>query len=137
PSGQVMVAIDSGRADGTLVTNRSVYIGPHTFGGIRWVLSDGRLVEHRYRTGGKVFDQEFDAAPEGKDRFGFLSIGLNPRSRDLPPCEDTEEGSVLVGVGGNGMAGGRRRIPFMGAALIGGATLEVDGKVVASGGRIR
>jgi leucyl aminopeptidase (aminopeptidase T) len=137
PTGQVVVALDAGDANGTLVSNRAVYIGPNKFAGIRWVFSNGRLVEHACETGGTVFRKQFDAAPEGRDRLGYLSVGLNPKARDLPPCEDTEEGALLVGIGANAFAGGRLRIPFQGYAMIGESTIEVDGRTIASAGRIR
>jgi leucyl aminopeptidase (aminopeptidase T) len=137
PSGQVMVGLDAREAEGTLVTNRPVFIGPNTFAGIKWVFSKGRLVEQTCQTGGKVFQEQFDSAPKGRDRLGYVSIGLNPKARELAPCEDTEEGSVLVGIGGNGFAGGRIKIPFQAFALVGDASIEVDGKVIANDGRVR
>jgi leucyl aminopeptidase (aminopeptidase T) len=137
PSGQVVVGLDDCEAEGTLVSNRPVFMGPNTFSGIRWVFSQGRLVEHSCRTGGKVFQKQFDSAPEGRDRAGYLSIGLNPKARELAPCEDTEEGSVLMGIGGNGFAGGRIRIPFQAFALVGEPSIEVDGRTIAHGGRVR
>jgi leucyl aminopeptidase (aminopeptidase T) len=137
PSGQVLVAVDGGDANGTFVSNRTVYLPPLKFAGFKWEISKGRLVKYACKTGGKHFRTEFAAAPEGKDRFGYFSIGLNPKSRDLPPCEDTEEGAIILGIGGNAFAGGRSRIPFQGFAMIGGATIQVDGRTIASAGTLR
>jgi leucyl aminopeptidase (aminopeptidase T) len=137
PSGQVMFSIDGSEPEGTVVSNRPVYIGPNKFGGMRWTFKDGQLTEQTCRLGGKPYLKQYKAAPKGKDQLGFLSIGLNPRSRELPPCEDTEEGAALIGIGNNGFAGGKIRIPFQGYALVGGPRIEVDGMTVASGGRVR
>jgi leucyl aminopeptidase (aminopeptidase T) len=137
PTGQVFVAWDGADANGTFVSNRTVYVGPNRFGGVRWVFRHGRLVKHSCATGGALFRKQYASAPKGKDRLGYLSIGLNAMGRDLPPCEDTEEGAAIVGIGGNAFAGGRNAIPFQGFALVGRPTIEVDGVTIASGGRIR
>jgi hypothetical protein len=52
------------------------------------------------------------------------------------PLEDTEEGAVLFGIGNNAFLGGRVAIPFQGYALLGGATVEVDGTPIAKSGRV-
>ncbi|MCI4349754.1 MAG: aminopeptidase, partial [Thermoplasmata archaeon] len=137
PTGQVFVAWDGGDASGTFVSNRSVYVGPYVFGGIRWSFAHGRLVQQSYATGGALFRKQYRAAPKGKDRLGYLSIGLNKMGRDLPPCEDTEEGAAILGIGSNTFAGGRNKVPFQGFALVGQPTIQVDGVTIASGGRIR
>jgi leucyl aminopeptidase (aminopeptidase T) len=137
PSGQVFVAIDRSAASGMFVSNRTIYLGPNKFDGMRWRFEDGKLVEHRTGTGRAIFEKNYRAAPKERDLLGYLSVGLNPKSRDLPPCEDTEAGSVLVGIGANGIAGGSIKIPFLGFGLLGGGTLTVDGTTLAKGGRIR
>jgi leucyl aminopeptidase (aminopeptidase T) len=138
PSGQLFAALDGADASGTFVSNRTVFDMAHydKFAGSRWTFDGGRLTKHSTTVGRDVFEKAFAAAPKGKDRIGYLTIGLNPEARELPPCEDTEEGAILVGVGGNAVAGGRSRNPFTGYALLGGGTLTVDGKPIARGGRI-
>jgi len=138
PSGQLFAALDREDASGTFVSNRPVFDMAHydKFAGSKWTIQEGRLTQHSISVGRDVFEKTFAAAPKGKDQIGYLSIGLNPEARELPPCEDTEEGAILVGVGGNAVAGGRIRIPFTGFALLGGGTLTVDGKPIARGGRI-
>jgi leucyl aminopeptidase (aminopeptidase T) len=138
PSGQVFVALDGCDASGTLVSNRPVYdMGRYEiFGGSRRNFEHGRLVRHSTGLGRAVFEKAFRAAPKGRDRIGYLSIGLNPLARELPPCEDCEEGAILVGIGGNGVAGGKSRIPFTSFAMLGGGTISVDGKALAEGGRL-
>ncbi len=136
PSGQILVALDRSRATGTFVSNRAVYLGPSRFSESSWRFENGRLVEQSIGEGREVFEAAYAAAPKGRDLLGYFSIGLNPASRDLPPVEDTEEGAILAGIGRNTMVGGRNRVPFQGYALLGEATLEVDGKVIADGGHL-
>ena len=136
PSGQVMTAVDRGAAEGTLVANRSVYIGTRRSGGDRWTFSGGRLVKHSTGEGSEYFEKAYAAAPKGRDVLGYFSIGLNPRARNLPPCEDTEEGAVLVGIGSNAFVGGSLRIPFQAYAMVGGATVTIDGAPIARNGHL-
>jgi leucyl aminopeptidase (aminopeptidase T) len=138
PSGQLFLPLDGCKVSGVLVSNRPVYdMGRYVkFDRCRWEIEDGRLGQHSTGVGGSVFEKAYRAAPKGRDRVSYLSIGLNPLARELPPCEDCEEGAVLVGIGGNGVAGGKNRNPFNGYAMLGGGTISVDGKAVARAGRI-
>ncbi|HZY71066.1 MAG TPA: hypothetical protein VFF67_08850 [Thermoplasmata archaeon] len=136
PSGQVFVAVDHAAAEGMFVSNRAVYYGPDAYDGYRWKFENGRLAEHSEGNGAKVFQEAYAKAPKGKDVLGYLSIGLNPKGRGVAPCEDTEEGAVLIGIGNNGIAGGKSKIPFQAFTMIGEATVDVDGKPLARGGRI-
>ncbi len=138
PSGQVHTATERSHATGSFVSNRTVYdMGRYErFANSRWTFDGGRLTERFTGVGRAAFERAFASAPQGRDRLNFVSVGLNPLSRELPPCEDTEEGAVLIGLGNNEVAGGRVRIPFTGYAMIGGATLTVDGEPIARGGRI-
>ena len=138
PSGQLFAALDGKDASGTFVSNRTVFdMGRYDkYAGSKWTFKDGRLTDHSTTVGHELFEKAFAAAPKGNDRLAYLSIGLNPEARDLPPCEDTEEGAILLGIGNNEVAGGRSRIPFTGYAMLGGGTLTVDGKPIARSGRI-
>jgi leucyl aminopeptidase (aminopeptidase T) len=138
PSGQVFAPLDGCDASGVLVSNRFVYdMGRYErFGESRWKFGGGRLIEGTTKVGRAVFEKAFRAAPKGKDRIGYLSIGLNPYAKDLPPCEDCEEGAILVGIGGNEVAGGKSKIPFTSFAMLGGGTISLDGVTLANSGRI-
>jgi leucyl aminopeptidase (aminopeptidase T) len=138
PSGQIFAILDGTKATGSLVSNRPVYnFGTYEkFDRARWTFEDGRLTSRAMAVGGKVFEKAFAAAPKGRDLLSYISIGLNPKAREVPPCEDTEEGAILVGVGGNAAFGGRSKIPFTGYAMVGGGLLEVDGVPIARGGRV-
>lgn len=138
PTGQVLAATDGSVAQGIFVGNRTVY---NFFTGLktsnaRWTFERGRLTEHRFAQGGPAFERAYRAAPQGRDRLSFLSVGLNPYGRDVPPCEDTEEGALLLGIGGNVAFGGKAKMMFQAHAMVAGATVEVDGVPLAKGGRI-
>ncbi|MFI5418678.1 MAG: hypothetical protein ACHQ2Y_07285 [Candidatus Lutacidiplasmatales archaeon] len=137
PSGQVMVALDASEATGNFVSNRAVYLGEQRYTGVRWTFDGGMLTAHSLKEGREAFEVPFAKAGKGKDQLGYLSIGLNPSARDLPPCEDAEEGSVLVGIGSNVFVGGKIRIPFQSYALVGEPQVEIDGMTVAERGRVR
>jgi aminopeptidase len=138
PTGLILSAVDQSQASGTIVGNRAVYdLG--TFersDGARWTLARGHLTEHAMGEGAAAFDKAFKRSKKGFDQLGYFSIGLNPASKGIPPAEDTEEGAVLLSVGNNELAGGRNKVPFRGYAMIGGATVEVDGRPIVRAGRI-
>ena len=136
PSGQVFAAIDGGRAEGTVVSNRGVYLNNVLFDGIKWTLSDGHLTARSIGAGRATFEKAFAKAPKGKDVLGLVSIGLNPAGKGLFPTEDCEEGAALLGIGNNGFVGGQIRIPFQGYAMVGDTDIEVDGTPIVRSGRV-
>lgn len=136
PSGQLFVTVDRSKAHGQFISNRPLYLGLEKFDGQKWTFEDGRLTEHEVGLGAKGWNAAFESAPKGKDRFSLLSFGLNPKARELAPVEDTEEGAVMAGIGGNAGFGGRVRLPFLAFSLLGEATIEVDGTPIVAGGKV-
>lgn len=136
PGGAVYVAVDEGSVSGRVVANRTSYPAKGPMVGGRWTFSEDRLNAFEYDSGGDRFQTAFDAAGTGKDRPGFLSIGLNPRIRIAPGLEDFERGTILLGIGANGAFGGKTKIPFQAWLGVAGAHLEVDGKTIVADGEI-
>jgi leucyl aminopeptidase (aminopeptidase T) len=129
PAGVVRVAVDESVADGTIVANRASYndIGMST-GGV-FVFRRGRLVRHHYDEGSQFFDQPFRSGGKGRDRPGYLAIGLNPKLHNTPQLEDREAGAVTVAVGGNSFyPGGKNKSGFSGIVVNVGAQVEIDGR---------
>lgn len=128
PSGMVRVALDETVAEGTIAANRASYYqdGKATGGVLRF--RRGRLVSAEFDHGEDRFKSEFKKGGKGRDRPGWMSIGLNPHMHDTPPDEDEELGAVTVSVGGNRNLGGNNPSPFFGWVVNGGATVEVDGR---------
>jgi leucyl aminopeptidase (aminopeptidase T) len=136
PGGAVYVALDEKFASGRLVSNRSSYPTKGALAGGRWTFVENQLGEYEYDSGGDRFKEAFDAAGPGKDRPGFLSIGLNPRIRVAPGLEDFERGTILFGIGANTAFGGKNRVGFQSWLALAGGHLEVDGTTVVADGEI-
>jgi leucyl aminopeptidase (aminopeptidase T) len=136
PGGAVYVALDEDFAAGEVVSNRTSYPTKGSLDGGRWTFAENRLAQFEYRAGGERFQEIYDAAGKGKDRPGFLSIGLNPKLRGAPGLEDFERGTVLLGVGGNASFGGKTKLPFQSWLTVAGAHVEVDGRTIVADGEI-
>lgn len=128
PSGALRVSLDETVAEGTFVGNRTCYYDDGMANGPTFHFSGGRLTEASFAEGGDRFDKGFQKGGSGRDRPGFLSIGLNPELHNTPQLEDGEAGAVLVSVGGNQYLGGKNRSPFFGWGVIAGSTVEIDGR---------
>ncbi|MCI4324269.1 MAG: aminopeptidase [Thermoplasmata archaeon] len=136
PGGAVYVSLDEKFASGVVRSNRASYPASGTLAGGRWTFAEHHLTEHQYESGGERFDAEFEKSVVGKDRPGFLSVGLNPKIRVAPGLEDFERGTILIGVGGNTAFGGKNRVGFQSWLGIAGAHLELDGKTIVADGEI-
>jgi leucyl aminopeptidase (aminopeptidase T) len=131
PAGAIRVALDSPVADGVIVANRASYndVGMSTGGVLEF--RKGRLVRHSFDSGAKFFDEGYAKGGKGRDRPGYIAIGLNPKLHNTPQLEDREAGAVTVGVGNNQFVrGGKNKAKFSGIVVNAGVRLEVDGKPV-------
>ncbi len=129
PAGVVRVAVDESTADGTIVANRSSYTEVGMSTGGRFEFRHGRLVRHHYDTGAPYFDKPYAKGGKGRDRPGYLAIGLNPKLHNTPQMEDREAGAITVSVGNNEfIPGGKNKANFTGIVVNVGARVEVDGK---------
>jgi leucyl aminopeptidase (aminopeptidase T) len=139
PTGLLMVAVDKASAAGTLVSNRAVYdlVTARRFADAKWSFEAGKLAERTFGDGGKEFEEAFEKGGKGREALSYFSIGLNPEGNAAAPAEDTEEGAVLISVGNNTFAGGTNKSKMRGFAMVAGADVEVDGKTIVAGGRIR
>jgi leucyl aminopeptidase (aminopeptidase T) len=131
PAGAIRVVLDGSVADGTIIANRASYndVGMSTDGVFEF--RKGRLVSHRFASGAKFFDDGFGKGGKGRDRPGYLAIGLNPKLHNTPQLEDREAGAVTVAVGNNEfLPGGKNKSKFTGIIVNAGVRMEVDGKPV-------
>jgi hypothetical protein len=129
PSGAVRVAVDERIAEGTIRANRASYndIGMSTGGVLQF--RKGRLVRHHFETGAKFFDNGFRTGGKGRDRPGYVTLGLNPMLRNTPQLEDLEAGAFTLMVGNNAfMPGGKNKSSFSFSLVNAGSTVEVDGR---------
>lgn len=136
PAGAVYVSLNERKGEGRVIANRTSYptTGP-TRGGV-WTMEEGRLTKFSYADGLERFQTAYEAGGTGKDRPGFISIGLNPRMRLCPGLEDFERGTVLFGIGANGSFGGKNPPPFQPWLGLAGAHVEIDGQAILADGEI-
>jgi leucyl aminopeptidase (aminopeptidase T) len=138
PSGSVLVAPNEDSAKGAIKFNlptpsvkgltRDVSL---TFG------AQGRLTEY---DGGENFEENFKKKYEkerrqDKGKAALFSIGLNPKQKTGLGFDDSAEGVVLFGIG-HYSYGDKNNTGFRFYGLLEGATVEIDGKVIARGGRV-
>lgn len=129
PSGSVRVALDETVAEGTIRANRPSYNDTGMSTGGVFEFRKGKLVRHRYATGAQFFDKFYSKAGKGRDRPGYLGIGLNPCLHSTPQLEDREAGAITVSVGGNAfLPGGKNTTNFGGIVVNVGAQVEIDGR---------
>lgn len=136
PVGSFASTLDGTTAEGTIVANRPSYSDWGITQGGKFVFEGGHLVAHRFAKGGAKFDQLYATAKPGKDRTGFVYIGLNPAIHQIPNMEDCERGAICVSVGRNSFLGGENSSDFMGWVTLAGAEISVDGSPVVRSGKI-
>ncbi|MCI4351682.1 MAG: aminopeptidase [Thermoplasmata archaeon] len=139
PTGLLMVAVDKANATGKFVSNRAVYdlVSARRFTDTVLSFEGGKLAHRKFGDGAKEFEEAFAKGGKGREALSYFSIGLNPEGNEAAPAEDTEEGAVLISVGNNTFAGGSNKAKMRGFAMVAGADIEVDGKTIVAGGRIR
>lgn len=136
PGGIVAIPLDDSSANGTVIANRPSYLGEGVATGGKWTFKNGRLTSAKFGKGDVFFQEPFAKGKKGKDRPGYLSIGLNPGIKNVPDLEDAERGTVLVTVGTNQFFGGSNGSDFMGWVAVGGGTLTIDGRAIIDRGEI-
>jgi leucyl aminopeptidase (aminopeptidase T) len=136
PAGTVLVALDEKVAEGVIASNQP-YVQPGFRAGTgRWEFASGKLVSFSYDDDGKVAEQRYRGAGEGKDRPAMFGVGLNPKGRSIPQYEEIESGMSLLGVGGNAFLGGKTGLDFQLFSLLRGADVDVDGTPIVRAGRV-
>jgi putative transposase len=140
PAGVVTVAVEETFAEGSFQSNVPSFTGLSDsvgeFRNGRWTFERGRLRRFVYDEGQELFAQSYGRAPEGRDRPGAVSIGLNDRIATAPLLEDQGLGTVSLHIGRNDYLGGRSRTPWWAWSLQRGSTVAVDGELLVRSGRI-
>jgi len=140
PAGVVSVAVDESFAEGSFRSNVAISTGLSDsvgeFKGGRWTFENGRLARFAYDEGLDLFTQSYDRAGEGRDRPGYISIGLNERTADAPLLEDQGLGTVGLVIGRNSLLGGKTRTPWWAWMLLRGSTVTVDGEALVRNGAL-
>ncbi len=144
PAGEVYTTAVAGTANGVLMIPRKAYLDdPSPASEIRNLqieFRDGRVVS---MTGDGLgfanYKARYDAAGEGRDAFGALDIGLNPRIR-LPEGNGygsfLPEGDVTMGFGNDIVFGGENDADWGDVHFMQGATVTIDGEPLVQDGRL-
>ncbi|HZY92253.1 MAG TPA: helix-turn-helix domain-containing protein [Thermoplasmata archaeon] len=140
PAGVLAVAVDESFGEGSFVSNLPSCVGLSDSVGEfeegRWEFAGGSLRRYHYTRGQELFARSYERAKAGKERPGFLSIGLNDRLHHAPLLEDQGLGTVTLNIGRNSSAGGNNRTEWWGWLYLTGADVAVDGNPLVRAGRV-
>ncbi|MGC4119366.1 MAG: aminopeptidase [Myxococcales bacterium] len=136
PAGEVYFVPVPGTAEGTLVVDRQLH-GNAEIKGLTMKFAAGKLVSMTSKDDFSALKAEYDAAPEGRDVFALVDIGLNPNVK-VPPgtrlLSYLPAGTTMIQLGGNGWAGGENNIFYNLQTFLSDATIKVDGVVLVDKG---
>jgi hypothetical protein len=105
--------------------------------GAQWEVEKGGLRNYWYTEGAETFEEEFSAAPRGRETVALFALGLNSAlAPGVPQAEDLEAGTVTLAIGGNTLYGGRNRCRYLSWITVGEATVAVDGHPLADRGKV-
>lgn len=137
PAGQVSVAPDEDSANGTVVFPRLPLWGK-LLRNVRWTFENGRLVSWDAEEHGDVFEDALTSSTGEYDRFGLLSVGLNPHATPVGfvYLDMLMRGAVMVAIGDNQDFGGTVNSTVIHNYSLPHATLEVDGLTIIQNGRL-
>jgi leucyl aminopeptidase (aminopeptidase T) len=140
PNGRFFAALDATTAEGKIVATHPSYdltwYPWQTYSGGSFEFSDGKLTSFSFEKGEVEFARQYAKGTPGKDRTGYLTIGLNPRIKNVPYGEDMGRGAVRLTVGGNAYLGGSNPSEFVGWISLAGSEVSVDGTPVVRAGKI-
>ena len=139
PAGEVYVSTAPGTAEGRVVLDRVFYKGKE-IDDLVLEVKGGKVVSLRAKAGDEELQADFQAAAEGKDRFGVIDVGINADVR--PPAGGKaltymQAGMISVYVGNDTWAGGDDNTPFSLDGFLPGGTLTADGKVIVDKGELK
>jgi leucyl aminopeptidase (aminopeptidase T) len=139
PAGEAYVTMVPGSAEGRVVFDRYFFQDKEVIG-LALTIKAGKIVKMEAKSGLEPLQAAYDAAGEGKDRFGYIDVGFNPNVKLIPDSKMVAwmpAGMVSVGAGGDQWAGGDNNLQFGIAGHLPGSTLTVDGKAVVEKGVLK
>ncbi|HLN51651.1 MAG: hypothetical protein ACLQD9_04020 [Thermoplasmata archaeon] len=140
PDGRLRIPLDAKTAEGRIVSTYRTYDETWfpwtTYSNGAFEFSDGKLTSFSFEEGETEFAKNYARGKPGKDRTGSLTIGLNPKIRNVPYLEDRERGCVQLVVGANEFLGGKNPSDFKGSVCLAGSEISVDGTPVVRAGKI-
>ncbi len=138
PAGEVYLTPVPGTARGTFVAEGFSFQGK-PIEKLTLVFADGKLTSMTATSDNAALKERFDAAPEGRDLFGALDIGIN-ESVTAPAGSRMATwmgaGTVSIGIGGNTWAGGDNEVAYGLYVHLLSGTLTVDGTPLVKDGKV-
>jgi leucyl aminopeptidase (aminopeptidase T) len=140
PAGEVATTVVAGTANGKVVVPLQYFQGQEVQN-LVLTFTKGMLTS---MTGsGPGFERmkaAYDASGAGKDRFGFVDLGINPNVRlgaQSKIATWVPAGTVTVGTGNNTWAGGDNNSAGGVTAFLSGCTVTLDGKTIVENGQLK
>jgi leucyl aminopeptidase (aminopeptidase T) len=144
PAGEAYTTAVPGSAVGVIVAPETSYFddpaASSEIRNLRIEFRDGQVVSMTGEGPGFAsYKALYEAAGEGRETFGVLDIGLNPRIR-LPEGSRLGSflpaGNVTLAFGGDVWAGGENDVAWGDARFMSGATVMVDGEPLVQDGQL-
>jgi leucyl aminopeptidase (aminopeptidase T) len=138
PAGEVAVSAVPGTAEGTFVAENFFYEGK-LIRNLQLTFRSGKLIKMDGEGDLTAMKELYEAAPEGRDLFAGVDIGINPNVKAPPKTHFVSwigEGTITVGFGRNDWLGGENKVPFALYAHLLDGTLTIDRKPLIRNGRL-
>jgi leucyl aminopeptidase (aminopeptidase T) len=138
PAGEVYLAPVPGTAEGRIVCNRDFFEGQEVRG-LTMDFRAGKLMSWSAPAGFDRAKAVYDAAGTGKDEFGVIDIGVNPKIAEgvgAKVLNYVRAGMVSIGLGNNIWAGGKNDSIYGAQIFLTEQTVAVDGKVLVDNGKL-
>src|SRR5271170_1445727 len=130
PEGRLRIPLDAKTAEGRIVSTYPSYDESWfpwaRYSGGSFDFSDGKLTSFSFDEGESAFAKRYARGKPGKERTGLLSIGLNPKIKDVPSLEPMERGSVQLVVGASNVQGWSKSPNDTGSVTLAGAEISVE-----------
>lgn len=139
PGGRVAVAPLESSVTGKVVVPRNNCLGVSLVNA-RFEFRAGKLTGFEADSGASCVTNYLSTSKSPGDRFGSLSIGLNPALKPMLTgvgyYPSDASGAVVLSIGNNTDLGGRNVTPGAIPFWLSRATVEIDGKVVVKDGQV-
>ncbi len=138
PAGEVYVTPVPKTARGTFVADTFFFEGKR-IDGLKLMFREGKLTSMTAQSDITALRERHQAAPEGRDVFAAIDIGINPNVQ-VPKASRMvtwmAAGTISIGIGNNTWAGGDNDVPFDLFAHLTNGKLVVDKQTLVDQGKL-
>ncbi len=138
PAGEVYVTPVPNTARGTFVADNFFFEGKQ-IKGLKLMFRDGKLTSMTAKSDITALQERYQAAPEGRDVFAAIDIGINPDVQTPSGSRMVTwmaAGTISIGIGNNTWAGGENDVPFDLFAHLTNGKLTVDRQTLVDRGKL-